>query len=78
MRKIYITEEQLTELIGSDLMASTDSTPEYEASTVSTTEPVADEGNYGDPMSSDDKAKGMPPGLYQRMTTKGVYGGPML
>lgn len=77
MRKIYITEEQLSELIDSDLMLSTDSTPDYDASTISTTEPVADD-NYGDPMTSDDKAKTMPPGILQRMTTKGIYGGPMI
>lgn len=78
MRKIYITEKQLNELIGSDLMLSTETTPDYVGSTISTTEPVDDDQNYGDPMTTDDKAKNMPPGLYQRMTTKGVYGGPMI
>lgn len=77
MRKIYITEEQLSELINSELMFSSETTPDYQASTVSTTEPVGD-NNYGDPMTSDDKAKSMAPGLFQRMTTKGVYGGPMV
>lgn len=78
MRKIYITEEQLTELIDTNLMLSTETTPDYEGSTVSTTEPVADGENYGDPMNTDDKADSMPPGLYQRMTSKGVYGGPII
>ena len=78
MRKIYITEEQLTELIDTNLMLSTETTPDYEGSTVSTTEPVGDGKNYGEPMYSDDKADRMPPGLYQRMTTKGVYGGPII
>lgn len=77
MRKIYITEGQLDELIDSNLMLSTDTTPDYQASEVSTTEPV-DDGNYGDPMTGDDKAKSMTPGLFQRMTSKGVYGGPMI
>lgn len=74
MRKIYITEEQMNELIDSNLMLSTETTPDYEGDTVSTTEPVEDGQNYGDPMTSDDKAKGMAPGLYQRMTSRGVYG----
>lgn len=78
MRKIYITEEQLTELIDSTLMLSNETTPDFDHSTVSTTEPVEDGKNYGDPMNSDDRAKNMSPGLYQRMTTKGVYGGPMI
>lgn len=78
MRKIYVTEEQLVELIDSDLVFSIDTTPDYEASTISTTEPIDSGDNYGDPMTSDDKAKSMPPGLFQRMTTKGVYGGPMV
>lgn len=76
MKKIYITEEQLRELIDSDLALSTDNTPEYDSS-VSTTEPVGDD-NYGNPTTSDDKAKTMPPGILQRMTTKGIYGGPMI
>lgn len=75
MRKIYITEEQLKELIDSDLMLSTDPTAEYTSSEVSTTEPVGDD-NYGTPMTSDDKQKSMAPGVFQRLTTKGVYGGP--
>lgn len=78
MRKIYITEKQLNELIDSTLMLSNETTPNYACSTVSTTEPVDDDKNYGDPMTTDDKAKSMPPGLYQRMTTKGIYGGPMI
>ena len=78
MRKIYITEEQLVKLIDKSLMLSTETTPDYEASTVSTTEPVGDGKNYGDPSISDDHASGMPPGLYQRMNSKGVYGGPMI
>ena len=77
MRKIYITEDQLTELIDNDLVFSSDTTPDYQGSTVSTTEPI-DNTNYGDPMTSDDKAKNMAPGLFQRMTSKGVYGGPMI
>ena len=74
MRTIYITESQLNELIDANLMLSTDTTPDYEGSKVSTTEPEGD-GNYGDPMTSDDKGKSMPPGLFQRMTSRGVYGG---
>jgi len=77
MRKIYITEKQLNELIDSSLMMSTDSTPDYIGSEITTTEPIGDD-NYGDPMTTDDKAKSMPPGLLQRMTTKGMYGGPMV
>lgn len=78
MRKIYITENQLTELIDKSLVQSNETTPDYEASTVSTTEPTEDGKNYGDPMTSDDKANNLPPGLYQRMTSKGVYGGPFI
>ena len=78
MRKIYITEQQLEELIDTSLIMSTETTPDYEGSTVSTTEPLDDGENYGDPMTSDDRAKSMPPGLFQRMTSKGVYGGPMV
>ena len=78
MRKIYITEQQLEELIDTSLMMSTETTPDYEGSTISTTEPVGDGENYGSPMTSDDRARGMAPGLFQRMTSKGVYGGPMV
>jgi hypothetical protein len=78
MRKIYITEQQLEELIDTSLMMSTETTPDYEGSTISTTEPVGDGENYGIPPTSDDKARNMPPGLFQRMTSKGVYGGPMV
>lgn len=77
MRKVYITEKQLNELIDSSLVFSTDTTPDYPASTISTTEPVDGE-NYGDPMTSDDKEKSMAPGLFQRLTTKNVYGGPSI
>jgi hypothetical protein len=77
MRKIYITEEQLSELIDSSLMFSTDTTPDYEGSQVSTTEPTGDD-NYGTPITGDDHAHSMPPGLFQRMTSRGVYGGPMV
>jgi hypothetical protein len=75
MRKIYITEDQLNELINSDLMLSTETTPDYEGDTVSTTEPIGDGDNYGDPPTTDDKAKAMMAGAYQRMTTRGMYGG---
>lgn len=78
MRKIYITEEQLDELIDKSLMLSTETTPDYEASTVSTTEPTGDGKNYGNPPTSDDKADNLAPGLYQRMNSKGVYGGPII
>jgi hypothetical protein len=78
MRKIYITEKQLNEIIDSDLMFSTSTIPQYQGSTVATTEPVDDEEEYGDPMTSDDKAENLPPGLFQRLTSKGVYGGPMV
>lgn len=77
MRKIYVSEEQLNEIIDSDLMFSTKTTPEYACSTVSTTEPILGD-EYGDPMTSDDKSDNMPPGLFQRMTSKGVYGGPLI
>lgn len=75
MRKIYITEAQLEELIDKNLMFSSDNTPEYEASQVSTTEPVGDE-NYGDPMNADDRGREMQPSIFQRMTKSGTYGGP--
>lgn len=77
-KKIYITEQQLDELIDSDLMLSTSTVPEYgeAAGEVSTTEPLGpDSTDFGDPMTSDDKAKDMPPGVFQRMTSRGNYGG---
>lgn len=77
MKKIYITEKQLNELIDSSLIFSTDTTPEYQSSTISTTEPVGDE-NFGNPMTSDDRANSMAPGLFQRMTSKNVYSGPSI
>lgn len=75
MRKIYITEEQLSELIDSSLMFSNETTPDYEASQISTTEPTGDD-NYGEPITGDDHAKSMAPGLFQRLTSRGIYGGP--
>ena len=77
MRKFYITEAQLKEIIDSDIIIGNDSTPEYQASTISTTEPVGDD-NYGDPMTGDDKQRSMPPGTFQRMTSRGNYGGPSI
>lgn len=77
MRKIYITEEQLNEIINSDLMLSSETTSDFAGDTISTTEPV-DGVNYGDPMTTDDLAKEVPPGLLQRMTTRGAYNGPMV
>jgi hypothetical protein len=78
MSKIYITEKQLNELIDKSLMFSTETTPDYEGSTISTTEPIGDGENYGDPITSDDKARNMPPGLFQRMTGNGIYSGPSM
>jgi len=78
MSKYYITQSQLNEIIDSDFAFSDETTPDYNGSEVSTTEPLGDGENYGDPMTSDDKAKQMPPGIFQRMTSKGVYGGPMV
>lgn len=77
MRRFIITEEQLEEIINSDLMFSTETTPEFNNSQVSTTEPV-DDLSYGDPVSGDDVAKNIPPGLLQRMTTRGAYNGPFV
>ena len=78
MSKYYITQDQLNEIIDSDFTFSDETTPDYNGSEVSTTEPLGDGENYGDPMTSDDKAREMPPGVFQRMTSKGVYGGPMV
>lgn len=77
MKKIYITEEQLEEIIDDALNFGDSTTSEYSASTVSTTEPVAGE-HYGDPMTSDDRANEMPPGIYQRMLSRGRYSGPSI
>lgn len=76
MRKIYITEKQLDELINKDGMLSTDTTPEYEGSKVSVTEPVDGLGNYGKPTTADEKQRSMAPGLFQRMLSTNLYGGP--
>lgn len=77
MKKIYITEEQLKEIIDSNLNIGDSTTSEYSASTVSTTEPVAGE-HYGDPTTSDDRANELPPGIYQRMLSRGRYSGPSI
>lgn len=72
MRKFYITENQLKEIIDGDLMLSSDQSTEYEGSTVSTTEPVGDD-NYGKPNIGDKKAKEMSPGVFQRMSSRGSH-----
>lgn len=77
MKKIYITEEQLGELIDKSLNIGDSTTSEYSLSTVATTEPFADE-HYGDPTTSDDRADAMPPGIYQRMLSRGRYSGPSI
>ena len=76
MRKIKINKTQLNELINSDFMFSTDTTPKYCGSEVSTTEPVGDD-NYGQPMTTDDKAKEMPPSPLSRMGISSTYSGPI-
>ena len=76
-RRFIITEEQLEEVINSNLMFSTETTPEFNNNLVSTTEPVDGE-KYGDPITGDDMGKMLPPGLLQRMTTRGAYNGPFV
>lgn len=80
MRKIYVTEKQLNEIIDSNGMFSSSPIKKYETSTISTTEPFdnGEEGEFGEPMTGDDKQKNMAPGLFQRMTSRGVYGGPLV
>lgn len=77
MKNYKITRKQLDEIINSDLMFSTDPTPEYAASDISTTEPVGDD-NYGDIVTTDDKSKNMLPSPLSRMTNAGNYGGPVI
>jgi len=77
MRKIKITKSQLNELLNSDLMFSTDSTQEYVGSTVSTTEPVGD-NNFGEPLTTDDHEKSMPPSPLSRMGRNSNYNGPAI
>lgn len=75
MRKFIVTEKQLNEIIDSALEVSKSPIPDYDASLVSTTEPVNDEP-YGEPMTGDDRANWMEPSKYQRMKSKGRYSGP--
>lgn len=77
MRKIKITKAQLNELLNSDLMFSTDSSQEYAGSTVSTTEPVGD-SNFGNVLTTDKRAKELPPSPLSRMGNRGMYAGPVV
>jgi hypothetical protein len=70
-------KEQLDEMLGSNLMFSTDPNSEFEGSQVSTTEPVGN-AKFGNPITSDDKENDMPPSPLNRMTTNARYIGPLV
>lgn len=79
MKNFYVTSEQLNEIIDSNLMLSTSDIPEYDNSEVSVSEPFdSDSKKLAKPTTTDDRAKSMAPGLYQRLVTRGVYGGPLI
>lgn len=79
MKKIYVTSEQLNEIIDSNLMLSSDPIPEFDKGLISVTEPTTLKNKkLGKPTTTDDKAKSMAPGLYQRLVGRGIYGGPLM